>query len=179
MYVADTGNNRVVRINHVAGNWIQTTAASGLSRPQGVAVDSSGNLFIADTGNNRILEVSNFGLGGTTVIPTYGLNGPTSVSVGQGGTIVVADTGNNRVVELLPDGSELDLATGVAATGTAIAPAPTRVFVRDETNQQIWAELVSPSSARSGTERDRHEHDSMQTVAEHLPRPAARWVRCR
>ena len=139
VYVADTGNNRVVRINHVAGNWIQTTVASGLSRPQGVAVDTSGNLFIADTGNNRILEVSNYGLGATTVIPTYGLNGPTSVSVGQGGTIVVADTGNKRVVELLPDGSQLDLATGVAATGTAIAPPPTQVFVRDETNQQIWA----------------------------------------
>ena len=33
-------------------------SASLLSHPQGVAMDSSGDLFIADTGNSRVVEIA-------------------------------------------------------------------------------------------------------------------------
>ena len=70
---ADTGNNAIREINAVTGN-ISTIAGtlgsaghSGdgsdaksalLSSPQGLAFDTSGNLYIADTGNNCIREVN-------------------------------------------------------------------------------------------------------------------------
>ena len=70
---ADTGNNAIREINAVTGN-ISTiagtlgiagyngdghTATSALlSSPQGLAFDTSGNLYIADTGNNCIREVN-------------------------------------------------------------------------------------------------------------------------
>ena len=76
LYVADTGNNRVVRFPDPFSNpsrvepdlvygqvdfTIQTANGSGnvrnsLRAPLGVTVDSAGNLWIVDTGNNRVLR---------------------------------------------------------------------------------------------------------------------------
>jgi sugar lactone lactonase YvrE len=70
LYIGDSYNSRVRKvtpggtITTVAGNGIKgysgdgglATAAS-LSYPEGVAVDSAGNLYIADSGNDRIRKV--------------------------------------------------------------------------------------------------------------------------
>ena len=77
LYVADTGNNRVLAWRNAAGfangasadlvigqpNRYATEAlgpgtavTTGLSSPTGLAVDAKGNLYIADTGNNRVLR---------------------------------------------------------------------------------------------------------------------------
>jgi CubicO group peptidase (beta-lactamase class C family) len=50
-YIADTGNNRVLRETLSAETYSQTTVGSGLSSPSAVAVDGSGNIYIADTSN--------------------------------------------------------------------------------------------------------------------------------
>jgi hypothetical protein len=72
VYIADTGNNCVRRVD--AGGVITTVAGqcgaigmfagdgaaateARLYRPYGIAVDQQGNLFIADSSNNRIREV--------------------------------------------------------------------------------------------------------------------------
>src|SRR3984893_7958932 len=38
-------------------SWAITTLGSGLSSPEGVAVDASGNIFVADTGNSAVKEI--------------------------------------------------------------------------------------------------------------------------
>ena len=67
IFIADAGNNRIREVNHatglittVAGNGDQGYSGDGgqataaeLDSPDGVAVDSAGDIFIADTGNNR------------------------------------------------------------------------------------------------------------------------------
>jgi sugar lactone lactonase YvrE len=57
IYVADTGDNRVVELDP-AGAYLRAFTASGLSGgggtlngPTGVAVDSAGDVYVADTGN--------------------------------------------------------------------------------------------------------------------------------
>ncbi len=71
LYIADSENNRIRKVSSgviatVAGNG--TAGFSGdngpaafaeLSRPEGVAVDTAGNLYIADSSNSRIRKVSN------------------------------------------------------------------------------------------------------------------------
>ncbi|HUB82460.1 MAG TPA: hypothetical protein VMB03_26870 [Bryobacteraceae bacterium] len=75
LYVADTGNNRVLRFQSpfdnptvvepdaVYGQSNFTTfssaapSATSLNQPRSLAFDPSGNLWIADTGNNRVVRI--------------------------------------------------------------------------------------------------------------------------
>ena len=82
LYIVDTGNNRVRRVDP-AGT-ITTVAGSGSARysgdgglatsaglgsPTGVAVDALGNLYIADTWNDRVRRVELAGQTGGGVVP--------------------------------------------------------------------------------------------------------------
>ena len=67
------------------GPGVQTTVGSGLSNPQGVAVDGAGDVFIADGGNNRVVEVQRseaptFSFAATVVFNTS-TDSPQSVTV--------------------------------------------------------------------------------------------------
>jgi uncharacterized protein (TIGR03437 family) len=70
LYIADTGNQRIRKVNPqgiistVAGNGRAEFFGDGgpattasLNQPNRAAVDAAGNLYIADTGNNRIRKV--------------------------------------------------------------------------------------------------------------------------
>ena len=70
LYICDSNNNRIRRIDHITG--IITTIVGSvrgfsgdggparnaeLNSPLGLAIDASGNLFIADSGNSRVRRV--------------------------------------------------------------------------------------------------------------------------
>jgi hypothetical protein len=59
IYVADSGNNRIVVMDR-SGNVI-LEISEGLNSPEGVFVDPSGDIWIADTGNQRIAVFSSVG----------------------------------------------------------------------------------------------------------------------
>ncbi|HTB12228.1 MAG TPA: hypothetical protein VK752_11680 [Bryobacteraceae bacterium] len=101
-------------------------ASAQVSDPQGVAVDSSGNLYIADATNHRIRKVSS---GTITTIAGNGtagftgdngpatsaeLNGPIGIAVDSSGNLYIADSGNNRVRKVT-NGT----ITTIAGNGTA------------------------------------------------------------
>jgi sugar lactone lactonase YvrE len=121
LYIADAFNNRVRK---VAGGIITTVAGTGaagysgdngpaisakLNSPQGVAVDSAGNLYIAEAGNNVIRKVSNgmiTTLAGNGKFGFSGDNGPAisaefkvpyGLAVDLAGNLYIADNGNNRI----------------------------------------------------------------------------------
>jgi sugar lactone lactonase YvrE len=56
VFVADAGNNRIVKLNYSKGMLSYDHAINdSFNYPMGVAVDSKRNLYIADSKNNRIL----------------------------------------------------------------------------------------------------------------------------
>jgi sugar lactone lactonase YvrE len=123
LFIADTGNFRVRKVDHTSQN-ISTAAGNGTGASSGdggpatsagteaetVAVDSSGNLFIADFGNNRIRKVDT---GGTiTTFAGNGTNGftgdggpatsaelwtPRGITVDSAGNLFIADSNNFRI----------------------------------------------------------------------------------
>ena len=103
-YIADTGNNRIVKETLAQGAYTQSTVVtSPLSGPEGVAVDASGKLYIADTGNNRVLieQLSSAGYV-EQVVSSSTLYNPSSVVVDGSGNLYIADTYNNRVLIEIP-----------------------------------------------------------------------------
>ncbi|MGQ9787564.1 MAG: LamG-like jellyroll fold domain-containing protein, partial [Anaerolineae bacterium] len=110
--VADSGNHRI-QVFNAEGDFVSAYGGYGngpgeFNNPQGLAVDSSGNVIVADTGNNRLQVLSfdgaNFGLIRKI---TAGFNGPIGVTTYGSDRIIVADRGNNRIKVLDGEGSLL------------------------------------------------------------------------
>lgn len=130
LYIADTGNHRVRRVDAGTGIITSVAVSANLSRPAGVAVDNSDNIYIADSGNSRILRVD-AATGTVTTVAGNGtaaysgdsgpaisasLNNPTGTVVDSAGNIYIADRGNNRI-RMIAAGT--GIITTVAGTGTA------------------------------------------------------------
>ena len=109
IYIADTGNNRVVELD-MSGNYV--ASYTGLDAPQGVALAPDGSIWVANTGTsltdtngNDVVHLSSSLtlLGGGFGGPGTGnmqFAEPHSLAVSPDGTtLFVADTYNNRVQE--------------------------------------------------------------------------------
>ena len=125
LYFSDTNNFKIRRIsnaiiNTVAGNGVEGYSGDGgaatnamLDTPEGIAIDSAGNLFIADELNNRIRKVSAGTITTVAGNSTYAFSGdggnagsasianPFGVAVDTAGEVFIVDTYNNRVREIL------------------------------------------------------------------------------
>jgi sugar lactone lactonase YvrE len=146
LYVTDGSNNRILGwtnalsfANGAAADLVigepdfssnvRGTAANEFASPEGIAVDSKGNLYVADEGNNRVLEFnapftscSTFPCIGGNANLVFGQLGlftsgscnlgaggsepsadtlcePEAVAVDSAGNVYIADTENDRVLE--------------------------------------------------------------------------------
>jgi hypothetical protein len=98
--------------------------------PQGVASDSSGNLYVADTANHIIRKIDTAGVV-STLAGTAGVTGtedgvgsaaqfnaPAGIAVSANGVVYVADTGNDTIRRISPDGTVKTIAGTPRVTGT-------------------------------------------------------------
>jgi len=147
LYIADTSND-IVRIlttdgniNTYAGNFgagIGFTGDGGpatsarMNNPEGLAIDSAGNLYVADGNNNRV-RVVNAATGvistfaGSSTLGAYSgdgglatkakLNTPKGVAIDSVGNLYIADAYNARIRLVSPSGIISSVA-GNGATGS-------------------------------------------------------------
>ena len=116
---------------------VQTTVASGLHEPYGVAVDGVGDVFIADYYNGPIIEVPAGGGAQTTV--GSGLYYPLGVAVDGAGNVFIVDSGNYRVVEV-PAGGGAQItvaATGLKFPSSVAVDGAGDVFIADTYNSRV------------------------------------------
>jgi sugar lactone lactonase YvrE len=137
LFIADTSNQRIRRVDAVtgiittvAGDGIESYGGDGgpatnahLALPFGVALDFADHLFIADARNNRIRRVDTvtgiittvagngfgfFGGDGSLAINAF-LAFPRGVALDLNGNLFIADTSNNRI-------RRMDAVTGIITT---------------------------------------------------------------
>jgi len=144
VYVADSGNNRVLKVS-LSG--VVSTVGSGLSAPRGVAVDSYGNVYIADTGNSRIVEVP---VGnGTQLAVSSGFSTPIALSFDISNNLYVLDTGLELLAKIATGSTSFTAVNLGSITPTAFAvDAAGGIFAADQTSEEV---LYYSSGSTSGT----------------------------
>ena len=155
IYVADTVNSTIRQVTPVGTNWVVTTlaglagctgandgtgSAARFYNPNGVAVDSAGNVYVADSGNHTIREMRPVGTNWvvTTLAGLAGSAGtndgtgsgarfdyPGGVAVDTNGNVYVADTANHTIREVALVGTSWVVTTlagraGYAGSGNAM-----------------------------------------------------------
>jgi len=129
LYIADSGGNRVRKVDRSTGI-ITTVAGTGaqgfrgdggqaedaqLAYPRGIAFDAAGNLYISDTGNNRVRRVDaddgiittfagngvyvdyDLDVGDGSPAESAELSAPLGLAFDADGHLYIAESGNNRV----------------------------------------------------------------------------------
>lgn len=84
-----------------SGSMLPLPGTSAFIHPQGVALDSSGDLYVADSGNNAVRELTLVdGVYQAPVslpAPSGGYNSPVGIAVAPNGDVFVGDTGNGAI----------------------------------------------------------------------------------
>jgi hypothetical protein len=172
IYIADTNSHRIREIKSgtistVAGDGEQfysgdsgLATAAGLDSPNGVAVDSSFNIYIGDTHNQRVRLVTfTTGIISTlagTGVKTYTADGvaanssalarPRGLAISPNGTLLIADSDNDRVRAVSGGnistvvGSGQQGFSGDTALGTASAIDTPRVVAATANNNVLVAD---------------------------------------
>lgn len=105
VYIADrapgSGPPRIVKVDASGLASVLSLPGISLNEPQGIAVDTWGNLYIADSGNQRIIQVTTTGTVAVLAFPglTLGIYNY-SPTVDAYGNLYIADVNNSRIIKL-------------------------------------------------------------------------------
>lgn len=142
LYIADTGNNRVVAVPY-DGSWnfsAASTVVSSLNGPLAVATDAAGDLYVADSGAGQIYKVHSPLTNPSSALVAVGFGNPSGLAVDASGSLFVADAVNG-IVERIPNLSgnlnpnlAVNVGTGINAPyGVAVGPSG-NLYVSDSTD---------------------------------------------
>jgi hypothetical protein len=97
-------------INEFTTNGVQSTFASGLDGPDGLAFNSAGVLFEADFQSGNIYEFTTNGVQSTFA---SGLSYPNGLAFNNAGVLFVADSGSGNIYEFTTNGAQSTFASGL------------------------------------------------------------------
>jgi sugar lactone lactonase YvrE len=128
VYIADSGNNHVVKIAPAGTQTVVSTSPLTLSSPLAVAFDASGNLYVSDNGNNRIVKVPAAGGSATTFANVVT---PEGLAVDANGNVFVVDNEDAKIVKITSGGSASDFETGLSNPLDVAVDAAGDVYLAD------------------------------------------------
>jgi sugar lactone lactonase YvrE len=162
IYICDAGNNRIRKIN--TSNIITTFAGTGvagysgdggnatsanINTPEGVAINSAGEVIFADRNNNRIRKINNSGIittvAGTGVAGFSGDGGaailakldfPRRVAINANGKIFICD-GNNYRIRSISNCSNTTATINITACNSYTSPSGNSTWTTSGTYNDV------------------------------------------
>jgi len=167
IYVTDMNNHRVQKFNSAVAFQLKFGANGGdgsfgsgdgqFNSPEGIAVDSSGNIYVADTGNKRVQIFDSAGVfqlmfgwgvdtgaeafetctsscqGGEPGTGDGQFDDPVGITVDDSGNIYVADTNNDRV-QIFDSAGAFQSKFGSSGTGDGQFNVPRHITLDSTSN---------------------------------------------
>ena len=156
LFIADTGNNRIVYVPFTTS--LNTSAAtalvSSLSSPLATAVDAAGDLYVANTGEGQIYKVVAPFAQGEQELVANGFGNPSGLAVDASGSLFVADSGNDELLRIpnvsgsLVTSDAVDAGLGVTAPYGVAIDAAGNLYVSDSADAAAY--LVTRTSTTLG-----------------------------
>jgi streptogramin lyase len=155
VYITDTYNYRIVRIDNMFGDNFIALGKYGAGKnqfelPWGLFVTAAGKIYVTDSTTCRLVQMDDMSGTNWTSLGHCGsgshqFNNPMGVFVDSAGKIYVADSGNNRVVRINDIAGDQWTTFGVSGSGTGqfIQPggvaldAAGKIYVADSGNSRI------------------------------------------
>jgi sugar lactone lactonase YvrE len=110
LYTTSNFSQTVNNILKITPAGQQSTFATGLNIPGGLAFDRSGNLFSSNTGTGTVFE---FTPDGTQSTFASALSGPTGLAFDGGGNLFVAETDSGSILKFAADGTKSTFVSGL------------------------------------------------------------------
>ncbi len=153
LYEADTSSGRVLEFTPAG---VESTFASELSAPVGVAFDASGNLFVTASSSGQI---SKFTPAGAETAFATGLSQPMGLAFDAFGNLFVGTStgaaGAGEILKFTPSGVESTFASGLSHSGLLAFAPFTTLHSFDGADggfpsavQRVTRSLRSPQQAR-------------------------------
>ncbi len=149
IYIVDTMNHRIVRVNNIEGDGWTTFGEEGdgpgqFYRPYDIDFDSYGRIYIADYRNSRLVRMDNMSGAGWT---TFGREGSgvgrfdllLCAHIGQDNKIYLADLGGARVCRIddMSGAGWTEMALGFNHPTDIVTDSDGRIYITDNLNHRI------------------------------------------
>lgn len=111
LYIADTGNNRVVLLPGASASNLLSAVnvGSGWSSPLATTVTAGGLIYVADSGNGNVYSLV-YPTGTKTLVAT-GFSNPSALATDAAGDLFVVDQGNGKVLRIPMVSGSLSMAS--------------------------------------------------------------------
>lgn len=196
VYVADTSNSTIRKLTPIGSNWVVSTIAgvagtngssdgTGVNalfnHPDGIAVDTNGNLFVADTANSTIRKITPIGSNWVvnTIAGFPGITGtndginslarfanPQGIAVDIADNIYVADTTNNTIRKIAPVGTNWIVTTIAGRAG----------FTGSADGTNLNARFFAPGGITVDSAGNLYATDSGNETIRKLIQSGTNWV---
>jgi sugar lactone lactonase YvrE len=139
----------VAQTAHLAGGAL-ISIGTGFNSPQGVAMDSSGNVFVTDSNHSRVKEIQapSYSTTVSLATPSGAFVSPSGIAIDTAGNLFVTDQGNGTVKEIAAATGYTTASTVANGFSIPVGVAVDRdgnLFVADIGSNQLYELLVATS----------------------------------